>query len=424
MFGIVRGSCPILRPTMAVLTLLFIAIIALLQPTQAQTYKIIHDFAGTASDGAGPQAGVTIDAGGNFYGTAGVIYKLTNKNGNWIFSPLYEFKGGVDGSYPFAKLVIGPDGTFYGTTNDNYGQDCQTLNCFGTVFNLSPPPTVPKTALTPWEETSLYHFHWFPDGAWPEVGPLVFDASGAIYGTTGSGGSHNCIYGCGTVYKLAPSGQGYTESVIYTFTGQADGAFPYGSVAFDQAGNLYTTASSQGTNNGGAIIELTPSTGGWTETTIHEFAPHTDGGAPIGGLILDKSGNLYGTTSAIGPYGGGTVFKLTPSGGSWDFKVLWAFGGGPGNSGPWGNLLLDAAGNLYGTTNNDGFYGVGSAFKLTPSGNRWTYTTLHDFCKDFPTCSDGAQPFSDLVMDADGNLYGTASIGGEYGYGVVFEITP
>ncbi len=410
------------------ITILLVATLA--ESLPAQTYKVIHNFTGTSQDGGILYAGVTMDAQGNLYGTTlydnGTVYKLSRKNGKWVFSPLYKFNGGADGLDPSAKLAFGPDGTLYGTTNDNYGQLCHTLACFGTVFNLSPPPTAPKTALAPWEETPLYHFHWFPDGAWPGYGAVVFDASGAIYGTAGSGGSRNCIYGCGIVYKLTPSEQGYTESVIYSFTGQSDGANPDGSVPFDQDGNLYTTATSRGGSGGGGgtVIELTPSNGDWIETTIHQFAPHTDGGAPIGGLIIDKSGNLYGTTSAIGPSGGGTVFELTPSGGSWTFKVLFAFYGGPGNSGPWGNLLMDAAGNLYGTTNHDGLYSEGTVFELSPSRDSWTFTSLHVFCKDYPVCSDGAQPFSDLVMDANGNLYGTASLGGSYGYGVVWEITP
>jgi len=167
-----------------------------------------------------------------------------------------------------------------------------------------------------------------------------------------------------------------------------------------------------------SVIQLTPSGGGWTETTLHTFLS-TDGTYPTAGVILDKSGNLYGTTSSAGPAGGGTVYELTPSGGSWTFNLLRGFTGVLGG-GPASRLAMDADGNLYGTTVKDGAHQQGSVFKLSPSGGGWTYTDLYDFTGG----SDGCYPNSYLLMDADGNLYGTATWCGAHGYGVIFEITP
>jgi len=249
--------------TMLVVVLLGLMLV-LSQSVQAQTYKVIYNFTG-GQDGSYPLFGLTMDAGGNLYGTAyeggssncpggcGTVYRLRNKNGYWILAPLYAFKGGDDGVWPQGPVVFGPNGTLYGTTAYGGSSNCSIPgrpNGCGTVFNLKPSPTAPKSALQPWVETVLYRFQGGNDGALASGGAPVFDASGAMYNGTIYGGSSNCTNGCGTVYKLTPSGQGYTESIIYSFTGGSDGFNQAGTVVFDQAGNLYAVAY-QGGGGGG-----------------------------------------------------------------------------------------------------------------------------------------------------------------------------
>ena len=397
-------------------------------PSTPGTFTVLHNFSG-GGDGAAPYAGLTIDAAGNLYGTTsaggngyGEVFKLSPTHGSWPLTPLYRFTGGSDGATPVARIVFGPNGSLYGTTNAGGGSGtCTSPAGCGTVFNLQPTPTRPPTPLTPWIETVLYRFQGGTDGAYPGYGDLVFDSSGAMYNTASQGGTFSCPnhLGCGAVYKLTPSGRNWTQSVIYNFTGGSDGAFPLDGMVFDQAGNLDLTAWEGGIDNGGTVVQLTPSGSGWTETTIHQFTAASDGSGPYAGVILDSSGNLYGAASSSGPDSGGTVFELTPPGGSWTYSVLQNFTGS-GAAGPLRNLVMDAAGNLYGTTAIAGAYSYGAVFKLTHSGNSWTYTSLHDFTGG----SDGANPYCNLVFDSSGNIYGTASAGGADGHGVVFEITP
>jgi len=194
-------------------------------------------------------------------------------------------------------------------------------------------------------------------------------------------------------------------------------AGPYAGVIFDQAGNLYGTTAS-----GGTPYQLTLSGSGWAENTLHTFQYHGDGTFPYGGLIFDESGNLYGTTSIDEPLNGGTVYELEPSSGNWAFALLHSFffSGAGCCPGPLGSLIIDTVGNLYGTTSGEGAHLEGNVFKLSPSNGGWTYTSLHDFTGG----SDGGFPYGSLVFDANGNLYGTTSFGGAYDGVVVFEITP
>jgi uncharacterized repeat protein (TIGR03803 family) len=287
-------------------------------------------------------------------------------------------------------VVIGPNGVLYGTTQTG-GSGCSGYGC-GTVFSLRPAPTVCKTALCPWTETVLYRFTGDPDGANPGNGDLIFDRPGNIYGTTEEGGA----YGDGAVFKLASSGGVWTATVLHSFDG-ADGTSPWGGLIFDKDGNLYGTTTSGGSYGGGTIFELTPSGSGWQENTLHEFNHVIDGDDSTAGLIFDPSGNLYGTTSDGGPGGGGggTAFELTPSG---YFTTIYAF---TGAFGPFGGLTMDPDGNLYGTLPVGGAYGPGAVFKLTPSDGGWTYASLHDF-----SGSDGSTPQGTLILDGHGNLYG------------------
>jgi uncharacterized repeat protein (TIGR03803 family) len=269
-----------------------------------------------------------------------------------------------------------------------------------------------------WTETVLYRFAGSPDGAQP-TGDLTFDQFGNLYGTTAQGGKPlRCGGpGCGTVFMLTPSGGNWTESVLYQFSGGTDGSFPDGGVVLDTSGNLYGTTCCGGAHNAGTVFELTPSASGWTESLLYTFQGSTDGKEPATGLMFDTLGNLYGSTLMAGAHSGGTVFELTPSGTGWTFSLLSSL---QGSLGPYGALTMDAAGNLYGTTFQDGLHLYGSAFELTSSAGTWTYSSFHDFTDG----NDGGFNVSNLVFDSGGNIYGTAAYGGVHGSGVIFQITP
>lgn len=406
--------------TTVAMVLALVSALATAHPAQAQTYNVIHNFTGGV-DVAQPEAGLTIDRAGNLYGTTysggqgcsgigcGTVFKMLRKSPNWFFDPLYRFSGAADGANPTARLLIGADGSLYGSTSAGGDTNCLFGQGCGTVFNLKPPPRAPTSVLAPWEKKLLYAFT-DPGGGAPQ-GDLIFDQNGNIYGTaTGEAGP-------GTVYELLPSGSGWTLNLLHKFSGGNDGALPYGGVIFDSSGNLYGTTSLFGLHNGGTIFQLVPSGGTWAENVLFSFDISTSGAAPQGGLIFDKSGNLYGTTTNGGTGGGGKIFELSSSLG---YSLLYSFSGGNG-CGPKGTLIMDSAGNLYGTTYCDGANNSGSVFMLTPTPSPpWTLTSLHDFTGG----SDGGHPYSNVVFDANGNLYGTASSGGSQGYGAVWEITP
>jgi len=413
--------------------MLFVLTIISTCAVQAQTFSVIHTFTG-GGDGANPAAGLTLDGGGHLYGTTyfgghdrgnctgtgcGTVYKLSYKS-EWIFTRLYPFTGTGDGSNPNSKVVIGSDATLYGSTDLG-----------NNVYNLKPPPTSPPSANASWTIRLVYQFGSVGDGNHPR-GSLAFAAGRTIYGTTYSGGGNWNLCGgtgCGRVYELTPSEGGWTETPLYDFTGQADGSYPAGGVIFDHSGNLYGTASQGGPSQFGVVFELTNSSG-WQENTLYGFQGGSDGAFPLAGLIFDQSGNLYGATSSGGAANGGTVFSLTLVSGNWTSNLLSSLDGSSGSTGPMNSLIMDSAGNLYGTTYSDGAFGFGNVFELTLSGGNWTYTSLYDFTGG----SDGAYPVGGVTLDANGNLFGTTYAGGSTGSfcdvnfshqcGVVFEITP
>ena len=421
-----------LRTTVAFVAAAILLMVTASQRAEAQTFTTLHSFSGL--DGGMPTAGLTMDGAGNLYGTTqyggtadyGSVFKLVHTGGSWILHPLYSFPndgGGNDGAEPYAGVTIGPDGNLYGTTTRG-GGSAQ----FGTVFKLSPPASVCRSTLCPWTETVLYRFSGGSDGRVP-YGRVVFDRAGNLYGTTNLGGVGICRegVGCGVVFKLTRSGSGWVETVLYSFRNLPDGAYPVSGLVFDQAGSLYGTTSGGGMRcslgSCGTVFQLAPSGSGWTETVLYSFTFGDDGAYPSGGLIFDNSGNLYGTTE-VGISNDGTVFELTPSGGQWTYTLLYSLmseHGGVG--GPLGTLAMDATGNLYGAANEgDGSCapGCGTVFKLTPSAGGWGYSLIHEFMGG----SDGGMPYDGLILDRNGNLYGTDSTAGAGGGGVVFEITP
>lgn len=244
---------------------------------------------------------------------------------------------------------------------------------------------------------------------------LTFDSLGNIYGTTFHGGSA----GNGVIYEVTPSGGAWTETVLYSPPNSDDGTLALGGIVFDNSGDINGVFALGGPYGYGVVYELSPSGSGWTEQTVHGFTDGSDGAQPMGGLIRDSTGNLYGETFGGGNGGGGTEYELTPTNGGWTLSTLYGFSG-PYGGGPAEKPVMDSTGSLYGTTYMDGTYGYGAAFKLTRSNGGWTYTSFHDFTGG----SDGANPTCSLVFDANGNLYGTTRGGGANGYGVVFEITP
>lgn len=390
---------------LAWVAVIFIFLTGVSQQAESQTYKVIHNFTDIGSDGATPYAGPTLDSLGNLYGTTylggstgnGSVYRLSPHGSSWTYTSLYSFKGVPDGSGPaFGSLVIGGNRALFGTTESggNFGTAFGVCNCRPREF-------------------VLHSFGTGTDGAQP-IGGLVLDPSGNFYGTTSLGGA----YGNGTVFEGKRSGLTWTESTIYSFTGGDDGASPPAGVTLDAHGNLFGTSSFGGVNGVGVVYELSRSGSSWTQTVLYSFQGGSDGQNPVGGVIVDKAGNLYGTTFDGGDNGGGTVYELSPSGGTWTFTTLYSFTGGYG--GPYNKLTFDTKGSLYGATNGEGAYGFGSVFKLSRSNGTWTLTDLYDF----PGGSNGASPYGSVAVDSNGNVFGTASVGGSSNQGLVFEITP
>jgi uncharacterized repeat protein (TIGR03803 family) len=346
---------------------------------------------------------------------------------------LYSFavRGNGDGASPSGGLIIDGAGTLYGTTHTGGDTTC---DC-GTVFELSPGSN------GTWTESVLHSFT-SSDGQFPSAG-VIFDSAGNLYGTAVAGGA----IGSGVVYELSPGSNGkWTEKVVHSFNPRVkDGFTPFGALTIDGAGNLYGTTQRGGVGGGyGTVYQLRPGKNGkWTEKLLFSFKAGKDGTGPWSGVIFDKAGNLFGTTSHGGadvsgcvfdqkPRGCGTVFELTPGArGKWTETVLHSFHhNGRDGYDPRGNLALDAAGNLYGTTADGGsdhgsdcfFDGCGIVFELTPGANgTWTEKILHSFNA---ARMDGAFASDGLILDSAGNLYGTTGEGGATGNGTVFEVTP
>src|SRR5579872_1884681 len=386
----------------------------------SQTFTLLYSFTGGA-DGGSPSEGLVLDSAGTLYGTTqhggtgtctqyglsgcGTVFKVTNQQTEAV---LYSFKGaaggtgeGSDGEYPWGGLALDAKGNLYGTTvGGGIG--------FGVLFSLTPHGS----------ERILHRFMNGTDGAYPSA-TLTLDRAGNLYGTTTSGGSSSCGYqneGCGTLFeKHLNSG-----SVLHAFAGAPDGSGPgYGGVLIDNAGNLYGTTGGGGAANAGTVYKIDRA---GNYSVLYSFTGGLDGCEPLGTLAADESGNLYGTASACGAYSSGTLFKINAAG---SLTLLYAFGATGSGIGkvPMGGVVRDRNGNLYGTTLFGGncsltLGGCGTIFKVTQAGISLLYS-LDGY-------TDGSSPWCNVILDSDGNLYGTTTIGGlgGQGAGTVWKVTP
>jgi uncharacterized repeat protein (TIGR03803 family) len=350
----------------------------------------LFNFTG-APGGTAPVAGLTRDRAGNLYGTtslggaanAGVVYKVDTTGHETV---LYSFTGGADGDYPLAGVTLDSAGNLYGTTFHGGTQG------FGVVYKID----------TAGQESVLYSFTGGADGGYPEAG-VILDPGGNLYGTTFVGG----VEGAGVVFELDAAGQ---ETVLYSFTGGADGGYPLAGLISDAAGNFYGTTNGGGTAGLGVVYKLSAA---GQETVLYSFPGGPDGALPSAGVIRDAAGNLYGTTAdgggPAGEGGHGVVFELTAAGG---YSVLYTFTGGPDGGAPLAGVIRDLSGNLYGTASNGGTagcsLGCGVVYKVDTGGQE---TVLYSFSGG----ADGANPYAGLAADSAGNLYGTTPWGGKGG---------
>ena len=319
---------------------------------------------------------------------------------------IYSFAGNNDGEYTDTELVMDSAGNLYGTSvqGGTFGG--------GTIFEVTPAGI----------HTVLYNFTGGADGGEPYKG-VTLDAEGNLYGTAVTGGGGSCEGGCGVVFKLTNSGGTWTESVIHTFSGGKDGSGPGSPVAIDKHGNLYGTTPTGGANGVGVVYQLKPnSVGDWNFHLIHTFTGGVDGGGGSAGrLLIDPAGNLYGVCTVGGANGFGTVFEISSLQGKLQLTTLYAFRDQPDGALPYGGVILDQAGNLYGTTYYAGANDLGTVYELVHANGNWTEKVLYSFKGG----ADGASPISSLVSDAAGNLYGTTSDGGaaSCSCGVIFKMT-
>jgi len=427
------------------------------------TETTLFNLDSASNGGTYTNSGLLPGPNGSFYGTtftggtynAGTVFQLKPPapGGSWTEATLYSFNGTTTGLNPGASLISDSEGNLYGTTTTGGSTNClvpnQVAYACGLVFKLSPGQN------NQWTFTTLYDFKGVGNNdGWVPSGTLLRDASGNLYGTTqqgvpgaGTNGAPCTGAGCGTVFKLTPNGEGWTETLLHSFQGAQDGNWPEAGLIMDSNGVLYGTTSSIPANTG-TVFSLTSNGGGFK--TLYSFTGGLDGGRPTASLHMDASGNLYGTTQEGGAYdnthgglGGGTAFKLTPPvppGTTWTESVIHSFGYSTYNYWdgfePMSNLIADASGSLYGTTLGGGtlpngtgsFPGLGTVFKLTPAPDgTWTEAELYSF-QGPPGDGDLPNP---VVFGAGGALYGTTYIGGSNpcppintGCGTVFQLKP
>ncbi len=378
----------------------------------ASTVTVLYNFK-DRSDGYSPSGVIMVH--GKLYGTtatggtyeSGAVFELVHTKSGWVKKTLHEFTGGADGLDPTSGLVADKAGNLYGTAGG------------GVVFDLT------RGSRGGWHFRVIYTFNG-TDGADP-IG-LFFDA-GSLYGTTAAGGGTGCAYGhgCGTVYELSPRTKGNWElTTLHDFKG-TDGANPEAPLYRDAEGNLYGTTEGgggrgcPGSFGCGTAFELSPSGGGWKFSVLHRFGGGVDGCNPLGPLVMDREGALYGTATDCGA-GEGLVYRLTPRGAGWQKSVLYRFGPPPDAALPADGVLFGSDDTMYGTAFEGGTFYEGAIFKLERSGGGWKESVPFSF-----DVSDGFGPIS--LVSGGGKYYGTADGGGDGtcqgpGCGVVFEFVP
>lgn len=384
-------------------------------------YKRVYSFSGGV-DGRDPATHLTFDSAGNAYGTTagggefdfGAIFKLTPSGDSWVQTVIYSFAGGNDGLDPHAGVTIGPDGSLYGTAVAGGNAGICAGDGCGVVYKLA-------LVGDQWFQSTIYNFKGDKDGGGPGS-RVIFDAAGNLFGTTPNGGTHSA----GTIFMLTPTpNETWHKKILHNFSGGKDGATgSMGDLLLDADGNIFGVTEQGGANGLGTIYKLwrTPS-GRWTLTTLYAFKGMPDGANPYGGLIWDRAGNLYGTTYFGGVAGMGTAYQLAPGpNGKWQENVLYSFLGDTDGSLPTATLVFDGAGNLFGTTSAGGrpSCDCGTVFKLTLGNGGWKENIVHFFGKNF----DGYAPNYGLTFDAAGNLYGATPSGGTSRKGMIYKFRP
>jgi uncharacterized repeat protein (TIGR03803 family) len=409
-----------MRFTCFVLFVMIVTALVSLPAAAASSDTVVYNFTG-GSDGGNPAADLVFDSAGNAYGTTviggdfgyGTVFELSPSGSTWTETVLYSFTGGTDGKNPYGGVTLDAAGNLYGVTVAGGSSTCTGDGC-GVVYKL----TIAGGTFT---QSVLYSFRGGSDGFGPGDG-VIFDKAGNLYGMTPDGGAA----GYGSIYELHPTQSGpWKERIIHSFTGGADGAVgALGRMVLDKAGNLYGVSELGGASNAGTVFQLAPgSNGTWTMKTIYSFKGQPDAGFPYGGLVLDASGNLYGVTYYGGANGLGAAYLLHNAAGTWKEKVLYSFaGGGDGNSST-ATLIFDASGNLYGTSSAGGSHSCacGTVFQLAPQGkNVWKESVAYSFAGK----PDGAFPSYGLSMDGAGNFYGTTAVGGLHNQGAIYQFVP
>ncbi|HEY7095548.1 MAG TPA: choice-of-anchor tandem repeat GloVer-containing protein, partial [Terriglobales bacterium] len=424
-------------------------LLALLTGSAAASEKVLYRFQGQA-DGNGPTAGLVKDSAGNLYGTTssgglgqcfgfgcGTAFQLVpQQDGTYVKNILHTFAANQsDGGYPVGTLAIDGAGNLYGVTEQGGTGPCDTIlggGC-GVVYRLSPGPSNTFTY------TILYNFATgfaSDDGTYPNAG-VVLDSAGNLYGTTEFGGDFFCD--CGIVYQLQPTQQGpWTEKILYTFIGISQGgsdvSFPHSGVVLDRNGNLFGSTTGGGDKNCnlgcGGVYELIPNGDGtYQEVVLDVFHGGRDGEQPEGGVIVDAGGNIFGTTEFggggtgcnNGGFGCGTVFAMRKMPTGYKKQILFRFDGAGQGYAPSAELTIGSKHNLFGTVQAGGANSLGLVFRLTPAAGAWKETILYDF----PGGQDGAGPLSGLLSDGKGGFFGTTNDGGGApDAGTVFQLAP
>jgi uncharacterized repeat protein (TIGR03803 family) len=408
------------------LTIVFLAVFAAISLVASSAWAggatVAYSFEGDEG-GEYPSTDLVIDSAGNLYGTTvqggdfggGTVFQLAPSIGGWTHAVLYSFKGGADGGQPYGGVALDAQGNLYGTAV--VGGTFTGSHCVesgcGVAYKLT------KSGST-WTQHVIHTFTGGADGYGPGAG-LTVGADGSVYGMTPTGGGH----GLGVIYQMkARPGGGWRFRVIHTFTGGKDGGTgSAGRLLPDGAGNLFGVATVGGAHGSGVVFKLGQVGGNWRLKPLYAFKGQPDAGFPYGALISDGSGHLFGTTYYDGANDLGAVYELAWSQGTWHERVLYSFKGGADGASPISNLNLDPAGNLYGTTSEGGGLGCGcgTIFKLTPgAGGTWTESVAYRFMG----APDGGFPYNGMVADGSGSFYGATVHGGIDDEGSVYQFTP